>query len=256
MNRHFSMIIPPHIFSKIQRETLFTNTSFCSKSSFQISPESFKAIYMITLLVRVLTLAMLYKTMYIAFSSNSRIALPRIRAYRGTPLHTLLYKRYQGLCLYIRHNLCPYLSSPTQDTKHRCLLSSSASLCKTDSLRFPFVFPLSSQIRFIDLNCSSKYSRNIFCHYLSDYQQRPQYSLSFKSCFLSSIITGKSLKKRHHQRVPLRFRQSKGKTVRFPFVFASQATPLEPAYYIGLCIIASRTSMSFCHATNVSYLVA
>jgi hypothetical protein len=69
-------------------------------------------------------------------------------------------------------------------------------------------------------------------------------------------MTGKTLKKRHQQRVPLRFRQSKGKTVWIPFVFASQATPLEPAYYIGFCIIASRTSMSFCHATNVSYLVA
>jgi hypothetical protein len=66
----------------------------------------------------------------------------------------------------------------------------------------------------------------------------------------------KTLKKRHQQRVPLRFRQSKGQTIRLPLVFASQATPFLPANYIGFRISALRTFMSFCHATNVSYLVA
>jgi hypothetical protein len=48
----------------------------------------------------------------------------------------------------------------------------------------------------------------------------------------------------------------KGQTVWFPFVFAAQTTPLEPPDYIGFRIFASWTFMSFCHATNVSYLVA
>ncbi|OGW41103.1 MAG: hypothetical protein A2Y97_12385 [Nitrospirae bacterium RBG_13_39_12] len=49
------MIIPPYIFSKIQRKTFFANTSFGGKSPFQISLETFKAIYVIALLVRVIS---------------------------------------------------------------------------------------------------------------------------------------------------------------------------------------------------------
>jgi hypothetical protein len=250
------MIIPPYIFRKIQRETFLANTTLSSKSPFQISPESFKSIYVITLLIRVFTLAMFYQTMYIALGSDSRITFPRIRANRRTWLYMLLYKGNKSFCFDIWHNLSPYLPLSAQDSKYRSFLGSSPSLCKTDSLRSPFVLPLSSQICFIDFNCSTEYSRNIFYHCSSHYQQCPQYSLSLNACFKSDIMARKALKKRHQQSMPLRFHQMKGQTVRFPLVFATQATPLEPAYYIGFRVIAFWTSISFCHATNVSYLVA
>jgi hypothetical protein len=250
------MIIPPHIFCKIQGKTFFPNSSLSCKSSFKISPESFKSIYVITLLIRILTLAMFYQAMHIAFSSYSRITLPGIRAYCGTWLYTLLYKRNKGLCFDIRDDLCPHLSFATQNPKHRCLLSSPASFRKTDLLRSPFVFPLSPKVRFINLNRSTEYSGNIIRHDSSYHQQCSHDSLSLKSCFLSNVMARKTLKKRHQQRVPLRCRQSKGQTIWLPLVSASQATPFLPANYIGFRVIASRTSMSFCHATNVSYLVA
>jgi len=132
------MIISPHIFCKIQGETFFPNSSLCCKSSLQISPESFMSIYAVTLLVRILTLAMFYQAMHIAFSSFSRIALPGVRAYCGTWLYTLLYKRNKGLCFDIRDNLCPYLSFTTQNPKHGCFLSSTASFCKTELVRSQF----------------------------------------------------------------------------------------------------------------------
>ena len=111
------MSIPPHIFCKIKGKTFFPNSSLCCKFSLKISPESFKSIYMINLLVRILTLAMFYQAKHIAFSSYPRITSPGIRAYCGTWLYTLLYKRNKGLCLDIRDYLCPHLPLATQNTQ-------------------------------------------------------------------------------------------------------------------------------------------
>ena len=95
------MIITPNVFSKIKRKSFFTNAPFSCKFSFQVSPKSFKSIYMISLTIAIFAFTMFYQPMDIAFGSNTSVTFPSVRINYRTTLNPLSYKEYKGFSFNI-----------------------------------------------------------------------------------------------------------------------------------------------------------
>lgn len=138
------MIISPHIFSKIKRQSFFSDAAFSCKPSFQIPPKSLKPIYVLALTITIFIFAMFHYSVYIAFSSNASITFPGIRADYGTTSNPLTYKGKQRFGFGIWNHLSPYFTFSAQDTKHRSFLSASSSRGLYCLLTSPFVSPLAA----------------------------------------------------------------------------------------------------------------
>ena len=87
------MVKTPHIFGKIKMESFTPYSTLRGEPSLEVSPESFKPIYMVSFFTNVLTFLMLDQTMNITFSSDTSVTLPSIRVNCGTGFHTIGYKR-------------------------------------------------------------------------------------------------------------------------------------------------------------------
>jgi len=246
------MIISPDIFSKVKGKTFFPNSSFGSKSPFQISPKAFQTIYVISLAISIFTFTMFYHPVNISFCSNPGVALPGIRAYGGPSPNPLFYKGDKSFSLYVLNNLGPDLSTSTQDPKDRGFLCSSPSFRFSFFLCSLFVLPLPSQIGLIHFYRTTEYVRNIFYHHPSYQKQSPQNPFPFQTNFCGNIVTGQPLEKGHQKRSPFRCLESEGKMVQFPFVLTSYTTAFLTPNYIAFAVQTTRTFMSFCHATTLS----
>ena len=250
------MVISPYIFSKIKRQSFSSDAAFSCKPSFQIPPKALKPIYVIALTIAIFLLSMLNDPVDITFGSNARITLPGIRADYGPTSNPLTYQGKQRFGFSIGNHLSPYFTISAQDTKHRSFLSASSPLGLYCPLSLPLVSPLATNIRLINLYSSAKDFRNILNHSFSHVKQCSQNTLTLNPRFLCNTLSGKTLKKRHHYRSPFRCLQPEGQTVGFPLIFTSDTTVLLTPNYIAFAIKTTRTFMSLCHATTLSYLVA
>ena len=109
LNTSISMIVSPNIFRQIQRQSFLAETAFSRQSSFQVTPESFQTIDMVSLATAVLTWVRFYPAMNLAISRNSGLAVPALRTNRISQLHPSGDQRQSSPCFDIRNHLCPNL---------------------------------------------------------------------------------------------------------------------------------------------------
>ena len=119
-NRKVSMIITPHIFSQIKRQSFSTNTTFSCQSSLKVSPETLKTIFMIAFFVAIFTFTIFYQAVYITFGCNTSIALPTIRIDYTASLYSTEIRGIRVLAsisgTILAHTLPPLQSIPNTGT--------------------------------------------------------------------------------------------------------------------------------------------
>ena len=255
-NSKVPMVISPHIFSQIKRQFISSDAAFSSKPSFQVSPESFKAVYVTAVFIAIFSLAMFYQAMNISFRGDSRIASPSIRANDRTAFYSSANQRHQSFGFYIRHSLSPDFTPSAEYPKHRSFQSSSASLGLLSPLALAFIFPLTANVGFINFHNSAKDLRDITRHRQPHFVQSPQDTPAVNTCFNADGCTAESPQKPLQNFDPLFTTQIQGQPLRIPFVFTSGASPLCSSDGIDYFKRTFGTNFFKFHATIITDLVA
>ena len=255
-NCKMSMIISPHIFSQIKRQPYSPDTSFSSKPSFKISPESLKAIYVIAVFIAILTFTMFYQTMDITFCSDASVAFPRIRADNRTFLYSMTNQRHEGFCFNIRNYLSPNLAASTQYSKYRGLERSSASSRLGFPLALAFVFPLTAYVGLINFNRSTKDRRDISGHNQTYFGQSTQNTPTINPCFIADTGAADASQKPLQNFDPFFTAQVKRQPMRIPLIFTASTPMLSSSNNIDSFERTSWTNFLRFHATIIAYLVA
>lgn len=250
------MVISPNIFSQIKRQSFFADTTFGRKFSFKISPESFKSVYVITLLIGIFSFAMFYQAMNVAFSRDTRIAFPGIRANDRTSFNPSTNQRHKGLGFNIRNNLSPYLAASAEDAKHRRFESAPASFGLFFPLALAFVFPLAAYVGLINFNRSTEDLRDISAYRYPDFSQGAQDTPAINTCFITNGLAAEASQKPLDNLHPFPTTQIQRQRQRIPFVFTACTAVFPSSDNIDFSQRTFRTSFVAFHATILSYLVA
>ena len=223
-NCKMSMIVSPHIFSQIKRQSYSTDTTFSSKPSFKVSPESLKAIYMIALFIAILAFAMFYQTMDITFRSNASVTFPSIRTNGRT-----LYRSFER---------------------------SSASSGLDFPLVLAFILPLAAYAGLINFNRSVKDRRDIARHNQTHFSQSTQDTPTINPCFIADTRAADASQKPLQNSDPLFTAQMKRQSVGIPLIFTSSASPFSSLDSVDYFKRTFWANFYRFHATIIAYLVA
>jgi len=251
-----SMVVPPDIFSQIKGQFFSADAAFGRQSSFEVSPESLKSVYVITMLIGIFSFSVLYQAMDITFSRNAGIAFPGIRANNGTSFNPTTNQGHQGLGLNVRNNLGPYLAAPAEDAKDRRFEGSSAPFGLLCPLALAFVFPLAAYIRFVNFDSPAKDFRDISADRYPDFSQSTQNTPTINACLMANRLATQSSQKPSQNFDPFSAGQTQRQRLRIPLVLTARAAMLSSSDNIDFSQRTFRTSFRDFHATILPLLVA
>ncbi len=83
-----AVVVPPHVFRQIQRQSFFSHAAFGGELAFQIAPETFQTID-VRPASHVLALAVVDQTVHVTVCRNARVRLPRVAVDDGTAFHAV-----------------------------------------------------------------------------------------------------------------------------------------------------------------------
>ena len=140
----------------------------------------------------------------------------------------------------------------TENPKHRRLQSTATPFRGLPFLFRSSVLPLTTKIRFIDFNRTTKDFRNILQHRRSYTVQRTQNPLSVEPGFLSDGLSTQTMQKPMQQFYPFTPTQLQRQLLRIPFILALSTTPLAAPDYIQFLTQTTRTIFGRFHVTTIS----
>jgi len=81
------MVITPHILGQVKRKFFSADATLGCESPFEVSPEPFQPVDVVSLAIAVLTLLVLHQAMNITLGRYPRVTLPGVRANRRSRLN-------------------------------------------------------------------------------------------------------------------------------------------------------------------------
>jgi len=248
------MIIPPNIFRQIKWQARFANSAFRRKSSFKISPETFKPVNMtFTASILMMLRNVLHQSVHITFSRNASITTQSVGPHYRTRLYTSTDKTLQCSTRNIRNNLCPNFTSSAKNAKNR-----SFQLCSSPRRGNAFVRPKaaiapgSSNICFVNFNGSFQNWRNFLFHSFAQNHQSAYYSLSMESGFFRNRLYAQASNMPSQNVLPLMASQTQGQP-RTPVVSATNTAKHFSSDNPCPGVTTSRAILAFCHEYFLSY---
>ena len=188
----------------------------------------------LALFICIFILTVFYHTMDMAPGCNTGVTPPGVRADNRAASYPSINKRHQGLCLYVRYHLSSYLTTPTQDTKHRSLQSASIPFNRCFTLFLAPILPLAAYVCLIDFNRPAEDIGNVFTHYCTDYGKGPVYPLAINPGLMTNRFGTQPMQKPPENIYPFAARQTKWKAIWQPFVSATAASQFPSSYKINL----------------------
>lgn len=198
------MVISPDIFSKVKRESFFSDASLGSQLTLEVTPKTFEPVYMSSFAVAVFSFAVLDGSVNITLGGDSGVDSQGVGEDSGTSFYPCVYKGKQRSGLNVRNYFSPDLAAPAKDAEHRSLCRPSASLRAADPKGLPLVLPLASDIGLVNLYGAAEDLGNVPGHCIPYQKQSPQNTLSVEPGFKGCRMAGKTLTKRHRYASPLR----------------------------------------------------
>ena len=134
-----------------------SNTTFGSELSFKVTPETLKAVNMVTICYKVVS-AMFNQAMNIALGSDSGISTPGVGEYSRAFFDLLDNSRLYLFCINAVDQIGPDTAIAAEDTTDSLFGGTPTAFCfgQIPFNRKSFVFPLATEVGFVNLNGAIK----------------------------------------------------------------------------------------------------